>query len=128
VDEPLSVMMPLSCRSEGEAGGANQVCMDVVTLADPGAGLPVCLTQVHENSHALKARTRQLPIALRQLYTVFIAGRATLLSDLSPLFNEVFTRVDPPAAPPRTQSNSTAHRIPTHACFLSIADCPDIAL
>lgn len=89
VDEPLSVMMPLSFRGEGEAGGANQVSMDVVTLGDPGADLPARLAQVHENSRAVKARTRQLPIALRQLYTVFIAGRATLLPDLSPLFNEV---------------------------------------
>ena len=89
MDEPLSVLMPLSFRGEGEGGGANQVSMDVVTLGAPAADLVERLAQIHQNSHAVKARTRQMPIALRQLYTVFIAGRATLLPDLSPLFNEV---------------------------------------
>ncbi len=89
VDEPLSALMPLSFRAEDSAGGANQVSMDVVTLGAPGADLPGRLTQVHNASRAVKARTRQLPIALRQLYTVFIAGRATLLPDLSALFNEI---------------------------------------
>jgi len=91
VNEPLSALMPLSFRGEGEGegGGANQVSVDVVTLGAPGAELSERLAQIHEHSHAVKARTRQMPSALRQLYTLFIAGRATLLPDLSPLFNEV---------------------------------------
>ncbi|MEJ2531021.1 MAG: wax ester/triacylglycerol synthase family O-acyltransferase [Halioglobus sp.] len=87
--EPLSVLMPLSFRTEEHGSGGNQVSLDVVTLGDPGADLLQRLQQVHAAARAVKARTRQLPIALRQLYSVFIAGRATLLPDLSPLFNEV---------------------------------------
>ena len=89
VDTPLSVLMPLSFRDDDKATGANQVSLDVVTLGDPGADLLERLQQVNEAAHAVKARTRQLPIAFRQLYSVFIAGRATLLPDRSPLFNEV---------------------------------------
>jgi WS/DGAT/MGAT family acyltransferase len=89
VGEPLSVLMPLSFRTEEHGSGGNQVSVDVVTLGEPGADLMQRLQQVHEAAHAVKARTRRLPIALRQLYSVFIAGRATLLQDLSPLFNEV---------------------------------------
>jgi diacylglycerol O-acyltransferase len=83
------VLMPLSFRTEEHGSGGNQVSLDVVTLGDPGADLLQRLQQVHAAARAVKARTRQLPIALRQLYSVFIAGRATLLPDLSPLFNEV---------------------------------------
>ena len=89
VDAPLSVLMPLSFRTEEDGSGGNQVSLDVVRLGDPDADLVQRLQQVHEAAREVKARTRQLPIALRQLYSLFIAGRATLLQDLSPLFNEV---------------------------------------
>jgi WS/DGAT/MGAT family acyltransferase len=88
-DKPLSVLMPLSFRSEEHGTEGNQVSMDVVTLGEPGADLTVRLKQVHEASQAVKSRNQVVPVALRQLYSVFLTGRATLLPDLSPLFNEI---------------------------------------
>lgn len=89
VNQPLSAIMPLSFRSEDHGAEGNQVSTDVISLGEPDAALPERLQQIHEASKKIKGRNKRLPVALRQVYSLFLAGRATLLQDISPIFNEI---------------------------------------
>ena len=89
VDQPLSALMPLSFRTEAHGASGNQVSMDVVPLGGPGSSPPDRLQQIHAASGQVKSRNQRVPTGLRQIYTMFLAGRATLLQDLSPLTSEI---------------------------------------
>lgn len=89
VSRPLSVLMPLSFRNQAHGNEGNQVSMDVVPLGEPDASLLERLQQVHRASREVKSRNQSVPTGLRQVYTLFLAGRATLLQDISPLFNDI---------------------------------------
>ncbi len=74
----LVAIMPMSSRVKGQESSGNQVSVELVAMGEPDASIAERLQQIHEATTHIKERASKLPVAVRQLYTLFIAGSTTL--------------------------------------------------
>jgi diacylglycerol O-acyltransferase / wax synthase len=81
-EEALVALMAISFRSDDQKASGNQVSVELVAMGEPGAAIRERLDQVHLSTSQVKAKSRRLPTSVRQFYSLFLFGSASL-SDLS---------------------------------------------
>ena len=72
--KPLVAFMAISVRTEGGSASGNSVAGELVPLGEPGAGILERLQQINAATHQIKNRGAKLPVAVRQLYSMLVAG------------------------------------------------------
>ncbi|MGI9288311.1 MAG: wax ester/triacylglycerol synthase family O-acyltransferase [Pseudomonadales bacterium] len=82
IDVPLVTLMAMSMRTADQKAAGNQVSVELVPMGQPKAAIGKRLQQVHDSIQQVKDKSRKLPSAVRQFYSLFIFGSATL-SDIS---------------------------------------------
>lgn len=85
---PLVAEMAMSFRSEEHEISGNQVSAELVAMGEPGASLPQRLEQIHKATSSVKQSSARLPVAVRQLYSLFLSGVGSL-PELSTAFSEL---------------------------------------
>jgi diacylglycerol O-acyltransferase len=88
IDVPLVCLMAMSIRTPGQKSGGNQATVELVPMGQPTVTIGTRLQQVHDSIQNVKDKSRKLPSAVRQLYSLFIFGSATL-SDFSSAFEAI---------------------------------------
>jgi diacylglycerol O-acyltransferase / wax synthase len=83
IDVPLVTLMAMSFRSAEHNAGGNQVSVELVSMGEPGAAIEQRLQQIRESIQRVKDKSQKLPTAVRQFYSLFVFGSASL-SDISP--------------------------------------------
>ncbi len=81
-DESLVALTAISFRNDDQKASGNQVSVELVAMGEPGAKIRERLDQVHQSTSQIKAKSRKLPTSVRQFYSLFLFGSASL-SDLS---------------------------------------------
>lgn len=82
IDVPLVSMMAMSMRTEEHKAAGNQVSVELVPMGEPKVDIARRLQQIHESILRVKKSSGKLPAAVRQFYSLFVFGSATL-SDVS---------------------------------------------
>ena len=75
----------MSLRTDEQDAGGNQVSVELVPMGQPNATIGKRLEQVHDSIKQVKEKSRKLPNAVRQFYSMFIFGSAAI-SDISSAF------------------------------------------
>ena len=88
IDVPLVSLMAMSVRTADQEASGNQVAVELVPMGEPTVTVGKRLQQVHDSILKVKDRSRKLPVSVRQFYSLFIFGSATL-----PDFASVFKRI-----------------------------------
>jgi len=83
IDVPLVTLMAMSFRSAEHDAGGNQVSVELVSMGEPGAAVDQRLQQIRQSIQKVKDKSQKLPTAVRQFYSLFVFGSASL-SDISP--------------------------------------------
>jgi WS/DGAT/MGAT family acyltransferase len=88
IDVPLVSLMAMSLRTAEDEAGGNQVSVELVPMGQPSATITTRLEQVHHSIKLVKDKSRKLPNAVRQFYSLFIFGSAAI-SDVSSAFEAI---------------------------------------
>ncbi|MEH6580485.1 MAG: wax ester/triacylglycerol synthase family O-acyltransferase [Halioglobus sp.] len=88
IDVPLVSLMAMSIRTADQGSSGNQAIVQLVPMGDPKAKVGKRLDQVHNSIQTVKDKSGQLPISVRQFYSLFIFGSATL-PDFSTAFEKI---------------------------------------
>jgi WS/DGAT/MGAT family acyltransferase len=88
IDVPLVTLMAMSLRTEDHDAGGNQVSVELVPMGQPTATIGKRLEQIHDSINQVKEKSRKLPNAVRQFYSLFIFGSAAI-SDFSSAFESI---------------------------------------
>ena len=88
IDVPLVSLMAMSLRTDDHDAGGNQVSVELVPMGQPTATVAKRLQQVHDSIQNVKDKSRKLPNAVRQFYSMFIFGSAAI-SDFSSAFEAI---------------------------------------
>lgn len=88
IDVPLVSLMAMSIRTADQQSSGNQVTVELVPMGQPSASISTRLQQIHDSIENIKDKSRKLPSSVRQLYSLFIFGSATL-SDFSSAFEAI---------------------------------------
>jgi len=78
----------MSLRVPGEKAAGNQVSVELVPMGQPNATVAKRLAEVHESIVKVKERSRKLPTAVRQFYSLFIFG-SSAMADFAPALEAV---------------------------------------
>jgi WS/DGAT/MGAT family acyltransferase len=87
-EAPLVTLMAMSFRSGEHGSEGNQVSQELVVLGEPDAKLRDRLDQVHNATSKVKEESGSLPVAVRQMYSLFLSGTGTL-PELSRAFESI---------------------------------------
>jgi diacylglycerol O-acyltransferase len=88
IDVPLVSLMAMSIRTADQKSAGNQATVELVPMGQPAATISTRLQQIHDSIANVKDKSRKLPSSVRQLYSLFIFGSATL-SDFSSAFKAI---------------------------------------
>ncbi len=88
IEVPLVCLMAMSIRTPDQKSAGNQATVELVPMGQPTATISARLQQIHDSIQQVKDKSRKLPASVRQLYSLFIFGSATL-SDFSAAFEAI---------------------------------------
>ena len=88
IEVPLVSLMAMSIRTAEQGSTGNQAIVELVPMGEPKARIGKRLVQIHDSIQKVKEKSGKLPISVRQFYSLFIFGSATL-PDFSTTFEKI---------------------------------------